>query len=284
LGVFFNFMAENFSSFETVRFPGVLQRIGLCNLIVTPLFLLVPPLVQRFVVISLVAVYLGLMYGWNVPGCGIGVITPHCNAGGYIDRLVLGDNMSHPNDSEGILSTCTSVATTYLGLEFGRILSNYKSQHKRIILSWGIMSIISTVISIILQFWIPYNKKIWSISFVFITAGLAGASLTLCYVIVDFIQWRGKSIVNTIVQPFVWLGMNPLAIFSMMIFVGVILMDNIKFYFNGSTVSLWSWIYLQIFNPWLPGMVASLTISILWLLFWILIAWIMYKKEIFIKL
>lgn len=141
IGAFLNLWAADFD-FHTFSIFGVLQRISLCFLIVSTIFLLVPPgrqwtvelgdlrlvfpfdWLRRLLVAAIVFLYVILMYGVDVPGCGRGNLTHDCNAGGYIDTKVFGEGRmpSSGTLSEGIVSTFTSVGTTYLGLEFGLMM------------------------------------------------------------------------------------------------------------------------------------------------------------------
>jgi predicted acyltransferase len=52
------------------KFNRVLQRIAFCYLIAATLHLTMSLLFQWIVVFGLVGIYLGLMYGLDVPGCG----------------------------------------------------------------------------------------------------------------------------------------------------------------------------------------------------------------------
>ncbi len=82
IGLALNIWGSNFRAH--FRIMGVLQRIALCYLLSTLLFVLVRSAwVQRVVVFGgMGGLYLGVMYGVDVPGegCGKGQITPECNA------------------------------------------------------------------------------------------------------------------------------------------------------------------------------------------------------------
>ena len=76
----------------------------------------------------------------------------------------------------------------------------------------------------------PLNKKLWSTSFVFITAGISGFSLTLLALLVDVLGTKLNQysrIVNFITKPFVWLGRNPLIIFILMDGLAIVLIKYI---------------------------------------------------------
>ena len=97
---------------------GVLQRIALCYLTVSVMYLCLPHLLYHVGIIAgCIAMYLGFMYGYPVPAfnqknpCGRGVVSPECNFNGYLSRLMFGNSskfMMYTNDPEGIISTLTS--------------------------------------------------------------------------------------------------------------------------------------------------------------------------------
>ena len=86
----------------------------------------------------------------------------------------------------------------------------------------------------------PICKKRWSISFAFLTSAFSGAALSLCFIFVDILDKR--VVKEYIIQPFLWLGMNPLFIFVAMIAFDNLLMNNIKFMYHGKKTNVWSFI------------------------------------------
>lgn len=89
------------------------------------LFLLFSPRVQRLFIALFMGVYLALVYGLDVPGCGRGSLSETCNALEYIDRQVFSARfVSHANPTtpEGLLSTLPALLTTWYGVEAGRYL------------------------------------------------------------------------------------------------------------------------------------------------------------------
>ncbi|TNV71840.1 hypothetical protein FGO68_gene2358 [Halteria grandinella] len=129
----------------------------------------------------------------------------------------------------------------------------------------------------------PVCKKRWSVSFAFFTSAMSGFALSLCFYVVDILN--KPFIKETLCQPFLWLGMNPLFIFVAMIAFDNLLMNNIRFTFDGHKWNLWGFINEKGFASWMGNeYVASLTVSLLNLALWMLVAFILYRKKIFIKL
>lgn len=145
----------------------------------------------------------------------------------------------------------------------------------------------------------PYNKKIWSASFALITVGISGAALTLTMVIVDivaappkgFIVIEGENrpeepgclgkTINILTSPFVWLGMNPLAIYILMMMTESIL-DT---YVTIGDASGWGSFYNKAFTSWISDPYwSSAVFSLFWAIAWTIVALILFKLKIFIKL
>jgi len=285
---FLNLMAHHFV-FDSFRIMGVLQRIAICYFLSCMSFLCFPVFLQRIFLLSLSTVYLALMYGWNIPGgCGKGNLTPSCNAGSYIDNRVFGPNMIHPNDPEGLLSTAMAFVTTWMGVEFGRVFTQYYKKYTYsqydIIGRWLMLVILFIVPAIGLGATVvPFNKLIWSFSFALFTVGAGGALIILAYVVIDVVEWGPKMrrAIDVCIQPFVWIGMNPITIYSVMIFIEIIMM----FYIKVGSISLWTAIYEKMYLSWLKNSyLASTVFSLGWFVFFDFIAYIMHRNKIFIKL
>lgn len=111
------------------RIMGVLQRISICYLVMSAMYLFFGQLYQYIIVISsCLGLYLALMYGVNVPPfegepCGRGNTSPECNTGAFFDQSIFGRKyMMWPYDPEGILSTLPSIFNTFIGLCYSLLM------------------------------------------------------------------------------------------------------------------------------------------------------------------
>jgi predicted acyltransferase len=98
----------------------------------------------------------------------------------------------------------------------------------------------------------PLNKKIWSISFVFLSTAVTGLSLVFISYFVDVLGLklpRYGRIINLITYPFVWLGRNPLAIFILMEFFNILIEEYIKI--DGKSLS--RQFYDHVFESWITN-------------------------------
>ena len=106
-----------------MRFVGVLQRIAICYLFASILFL---NLDWRGLTVALVALlggYWALMTFVPVPGIGAGSYEPGANLADWIDANYLpGRLWDKTRDPEGLLSTLPALGTCVLGVFAGLLL------------------------------------------------------------------------------------------------------------------------------------------------------------------
>ena len=292
-----------FTNFNGFRVMGILQRLGLCYLIITSSYLISggKPLVLAAIQVSFFAIYLGFMYGYPVPPQVInGLLTPcgrgnfesyypgaSCNFSGYLDRMMFVHGKYYytlrPTDPEDLFTTFSATFNTLCGLFFCLIMNKVKSDKKELLRRWSLFSFFLLSVGLYVAYWEPPIKKIWTVSFAFITSGFTGIVLTLLYFLIDIMDLR--ILKDYVVQPFVWLGMNPLFIFVFMDFIEILLMRNIQFSYNGIVnCSAWNWIFIQMNSPIDAPEFVSAAISFIMFLFLTGIAYILFRYKIFIKL
>ena len=113
----------------------------------------------------------------------------------------------------------------------------------------------------------PINKSLWTSSYVLFTAGLALQLLALCYWVIDIKGYRRWA------WPFEVFGVNALALF-----VGTGLMVKLM-----ALGRVQGWIFRNLFLSWAAPINASLFYAIAFILLWLLLMWLLYRKRIFIK-
>jgi predicted acyltransferase len=280
LGLFL--AAFPFFDFANLRIPGVLQRIAVCYLVASLIFLHTNWKQQTIIGIVLLLVYWFLMSAVPVPGCEITTINDKaCNLAAYVDRAVFGENHIWKSakvfDPEGILSTIPAVATTLSGVLTGTWLATKKSDLEKVggLFFFGVVLI---ALGWCWNFFFPFNKSLWTSSYVVYTSGLALCFLGFCYWLVDIKGYKKWS------KPFVIFGVNALALF---VFSGLFarILGVIKWTGaeEGKTISLQKWIFDTIFLPFAAPVNASLAYAICFILFWLFLMWLLYRKRIFIK-
>jgi predicted acyltransferase len=275
LGLFIN----GFPIFDlaTFRIMGVLQRIALCYLFASLVFLFLKPKRRICLTIAIPVAYWMLMTLIPVPGYGPGVLTENGNLAGYVDRLMLNGHLYAKTwDPEGLLSTLPAVATALIGVLAGQHLkSNAKPQTKTV--NFLFFGSISLAIGFLWGFWFPINKNLWTSSYVAFTGGIALILLATCFFIIDakgYIAWT---------KPFTMLGLNSIFIYVLSEIVNLALIyTNIPLAENTS-LSLKSLIYEKLFASWAGSLHGSFIYALAYLAFCWTIAAILYRKRIFVK-
>jgi predicted acyltransferase len=263
----------------TLRIPGVLQRIGLAFLLASGVVLFTGPRAQAAVAALLLLGYWAAMKLVPVPGHGAGSLEPDSNLAAWVDRAVLGTahlwKSSKTWDPEGLLSTLPAVATVLLGMFAGRWLRSERSPERKTagMLAGGAAGV---VLGLLWNELFPINKNLWTSSYVVFTAGMALLVLAACYWLVDVKGRRRWAF------PFVLLGVNAIAAFFLS---GIMarLLTLVKWAGPAGDVTLKGWIHDHAFASWLSPLNASLAFALCFVLFWVGVMYVFYRKQIFIK-
>lgn len=262
----------------TLRIPGVLQRIAVCYLFASLAFLFLGRRGRIVTAALLLLGYWAAMVLIPVPGYGAGRLDVEGNLAAFVDRLILLGHLWKPTwDPEGPLSTFPAIATAILGTFLGEFLRKKPAPGEavRTMFLWGIAGLAAG------QLWhfaFPINKNLWTSSYVIFTAGFACVLLAICYWLIDMKGWKGWA------APFVWYGMNPLALF---VFSGLLAKEMAirkVVGTDGALVTVKGYIYGNFFAPLASPKNASLLFALAYVGFWLAIAWILYRRKIFIKI
>jgi predicted acyltransferase len=259
-----------------LRIPGVLQRIGAAFLLASVVVLLTARRVQAMAIAALLLGYWAAMTLVPVPGHGAGDLGKDGNLAAYVDRAVLGTShlwaQAKTWDPEGILSTFPAVATVLLGVFAGRWLRGGRPPAERAV-GLFLAGNAGLLLGLVWHEAFPINKNLWTSSYVVFTAGMALHFLAMCYWVVDVRGWRRWA------RPFTVLGVNAIAAF---VLSGVMarLLELVKV---GGGVSLKRWVYENALASRLPAHGASLAFAILFVLFWIGVMELFYRRKWLLK-
>ena len=278
LGLFINiFPTINLSA---IRIPGVLQRIALCYFFAS-LIVLKADLRGRILwLIGLLASYWLMMRFIPVPGIGAGVLEPGKNFAAWVDSLFLSGHMwsfyGQAWDPEGIVSTIPAIGTTLFGVLTGQWLRSSLPERRKIagMVSAGFVLLIA---GHILDRWLPINKSLWTSSFSIFMAGLALVCLAFFHWLIDitdFSRWA---------KPFIILGLNPITVYVLSeVFDTTLRFLNLPIAL-AQEIDCQTYLYKSLCTPIAKSETASLLYALLTLLFMYLIAWIMWRKRLFIR-
>jgi predicted acyltransferase len=237
--------------FETLRYFGVLQRIGLVYIIAA---LIAWKASRRTVLFIAGAILLGY---WAVLAQGP-LEPPEATIAAQVDRALIPTQhlwkQSKTWDPEGPLSTIPAIATALLGIA---VAPWVKAKNVKMLTIAGLVAIVAGLA------WgqlFPINKNLWTSSYVVFTAGAA------CVLLAIWIRFLPA-------HPFVVFGANPLVAF-----VGSGVMARLLGIFK-----LQPWSYKTFFKPYFAPPLASLLWALTFVLFWYLVLLLLYRKRIFVR-
>ena len=264
---------------STIRVMGVLQRIALCYLCVALIFLKTNLRKQLIITAALLVGYWLVMTFVPAPGFQPGDYSREGSIASFIDRKVLGSHIWSQGkiyDPEGLLSTLPAIATTLLGVISGELLRSQRKQYEKVSLLF-IAGLGCIIVGWLWNLFFPINKSLWTSSYVLFTGGLAMQFLALCYWLIDMKGYRRWA------TPFVVFGVNAITLFVgsglMARLLGLIKVPRA----DGTKIALKTLIYDKLFLSWAPPYPASLSFAIAFILVWLGLMWILYKRKIFIK-
>ncbi len=252
---------------STQRILGVLQRIAICYLVASIIYLYTGIRGQIVWIVSLLVVYWLLMTLVPVPGYGAGRLDLEGNFSHYIDKLVLGrHNYSGGTwDPEGLVSTLPSVVTALFGIMAGHILRLERTLSERVV--WLFLIGNSLIgLGMVSDIWMPINKKLWTDSFAIFMAGLDFVLLAGFLWIVDHLGHQRY------VKPALIMGMNAITLYLTSEFGAEIL----------DATSLHQWFYKLFLNVATP-INASLLYAVAFMLVNYAIGYVMYRRKWFLR-
>jgi predicted acyltransferase len=193
---------------DDIRYLGVLQRIAICYLVTSLLFLHVGWRGLAAVTVALLVGYWALMTFVPVPGIGTGSFAPDANLANWIDAHYLpGRVWDTTRDPEGLLSTLPAIASCLLGVFAGLLLSDERIAPARkslLLIASGIVLLAAGYLWA-LQF--PIIKYIWTSSFALVAGGYSAILLGVAHQIIDV--WGAKRWATLLV----WIGANAILLY-----------------------------------------------------------------------
>lgn len=285
LGLFLSLYPKIFTdpigAFQTVRIPGVLQRIAVVFFISSVIFLKASEKNIFRIFVILLAAYWVLMTFLPVPGIGGANLEKETNLGAWLDRAILTEahlwKAAKTWDPEGILGTIPAVASGLFGIMAGVYLKR-KDIHASVKIAWLFCAGFGAIaLGWIWGLQFPINKSLWTSSFVLFTGGLATVVLSMCYWIIDVNHY------NRFTKPFVAYGVNAITVFFLSGLMPRTLNMITMRLEDGSETGFHNWFYQTFYVPNFSPVNASLAMAITFVLFWLTILWVMYNRKIIIK-
>lgn len=266
---------------RNLRLVGVLARIAMCYTLGSILVLwLQKPKKICGAIVLLPVIYMAGMVLFAGPE---GIFSLEGNFARKVDLVIFGENHIYhgygiPFDPEGIWGALTGTCTVLLGYLIGLMIRSSSSSEGQSELHGSLiesksgadlsarifcLSALSLLLGLILSIWMPISKPLWSVSYVFYTAGWAMFVLAFLIYVIDVKGYE------RLFYPFKALGMNALAIFV----ISGLVMKIIWRYTD--------WDYTRVFGT---DEYMSLLFAVIYLIPHLLVAIFLYRKKIFIKL
>lgn len=161
------------------RVMGVLQRIGLCFAAAGLLALHARPRTQWLVLAA-------LLIGYGALLAAGGSYEPFVNLASRIDHALLGAHVyqldpasGRGHDPEGLVSTLGALATTVLGMRAGDWLRRGDAR------ALWLAGALVMALGLAWSWWQPFNKNLWTPSYVLWTGGISCWVLAVVHWLVD---------------------------------------------------------------------------------------------------
>ena len=280
LGVFLNCFPRDggpWFDFSTLRILGTLQRIGLCYLAASVIYLNVKSRGQAIITTSLLVFYFIMMKFVPVPGHGAGIFERDGNWVQYIDMHLMPGHLQSGNwEGKGLFSTLPAIANTLIGVLVGQYLRSSRPALEKIA-KFFLIGNAMMFLGLVWSVWFPISQNLWTSSLVLFMCGMALVIFTGCYYLVDVkkVTWWTKL--------FVIFGVNSITIWMGEWILYSILVSIMVHPAGGAAVSVWALIYTHLFASWAGPLHGSELMALSNVLLWSAILALMYKKRIFIK-
>lgn len=274
-----------FKQWEQIRILGVLQRIALCYFFASVII---------YYGKSTWALYLGaviLLLYWLLTTL-LGASGHPYSLSGYfgnaIDQSILGITHIYkgegvPFDPEGLTSTLPAIVQVIFGFLVGEYIQN-KGKNFEMLSQLLLTGVVLVLAGYIWDFSFPINKKIWTSSYVVYTSGLAMITLSVFIYLIEFKNATGKW--SYFFEVF---GKNPLFIFVLSGFLPRVLAllrweDHVNEMGEKVYTSILPWFYEHVCKNVNSDLrVGSLLYALCFIAFMAILAYILDKRKIYIK-
>ena len=261
---------------NNLRLVSVLSRIAVCYVAASMLVLWLRDskrLMAAVAVLSVLHVTVLILFAGPE-----GAFTLEGNFAGKLDRAILGEGHMYKNytpsfDPVGVLGTLTGICTVLLGYLVGNIIKKSAILYEKdgasedapvgVTARIFVAAVASILLGLLLSIWVPVNKPLWSVSYVFYSAGWSAMALALLIYLIDVRGWDKPFF------PFKAMGMNALSMYLLSCLLSKV---------------------IDVYTGWRPSLYfginenMSLFYAFLYMVLHLIIAVILYRKKIFIKL
>ena len=266
------------------RIYGVLQRIAICYLVVSVLYLWSRRMVTfvSLVLVALVAYYIAMRWvpvpGFGMPVRDFPLLDPDKNLAAYIDRALLPAARLYQRvrDPEGLLSTVPALGTAGLGVLTAMWLRTARSGMLK---AGGLLAgaVLGVAGGELWNVWFPINKKLWTSSYVLFSAGCTLMLLAVCYFAFDV-----KRLKKGWAYPWLVFGSNAITAYMVSELLSATL-GTIHVRCHGVGMSLQHCIFQSVFQGVGTPALGSLLYSLAYVAVCFVPNLVLYRKRIVLK-
>ncbi|MGB3849683.1 MAG: DUF5009 domain-containing protein [Tunicatimonas sp.] len=272
LGIFLTLFPK--FDFANLRYVGVLPRIAIVYLVCSLLFLQLSwRSIAWLSALTLVGYWLAMVL-IPVPGVGFANLEPGTNLAAWLDELLVPGRMYRGTwDPEGFLSTFPAIVSGFTGVLTGYWLRTSRSTQDKII-GMMVAGVLACLVGYLWHQFFPVNKNLWSSSYVLVSSGMALLLLGTLYWFVDVKNYRSWT------PFFVAFGMNAITAFV----IHGVFIDAFMVPVNASGEVLKTVSYQGLVQLGLTANFASLLWALGYLLLCFIPIWMMYRRNVIVKI
>jgi predicted acyltransferase len=270
---------------EHVRILGVLQRIALCYFFASVIIYYGKSRIALFIGMMILVLYWMLNIVLGAPGHPYSLSGYFGNA---IDQAILGVTHIYkgegvPFDPEGLISMFPAIVQVILGYLVGEYIQ-VKGKNYEMLAQLLLTGVVLVLAGYIWDFSFPINKKIWTSSYVFYTTGLATITLSMLIYLLEFKNAKG-----TWSKFFDIFGKNPLFVFFMSGFLPRVValfrwVDHVDEKGEKVYTSALPWFYEHVCKDISTDLrIGSFVYALCFITFFAILAYLLDKKKIYIK-
>ncbi len=258
---------------SSLRIMGILQRIALCYLACSMIYLQWKPRTQAWIAGGLLVFYFVLLKFVPVPGTGVATLELSGNWVQFFDLRILGGHLQSPEwEGKGLLSTLPAIANCLAGLLTGEYLRSAREPLEKVA-GMHTAGAAGMLVGAVWSLWFPINQNLWTSSLVVFMSGMALTLLAACYLVLDVRKVRRWA------KPFEVFGMNSIAIW-----VGSSLLrqtlELIPVRADASAkTAIFEW-----FAGWAGSEGGSEMFAVAYVLVWLGLMTVLYRRGIFLKI
>ena len=206
-GLIYNGALKN--GFSDMRYPSVLSQIGIAYFFAALIVINTNTLKARIFWLTGILAGIAVMQQLiPVPGFGAGAFTPEGSINAWIDQHFLPGKLIYKTyDPEGILCIISAISVTLMGTFAGVLLRDKKITPDKKTVILLISGATLVLVAVALSPVYPVIKKIWTVPFNILTAGISSLLLAIFYYIIDVKSWNKWILFFTVI------GMNSITIY-----------------------------------------------------------------------